>query len=80
MIIADYNKDYYAPLSINLNRMLSYILNLQAEINWRSRIASLQKSDLLGLTTPDPTPTSSRSQRPGRGQSLESKGWGLIQY
>ncbi|XP_056382722.1 protein phosphatase 1 regulatory subunit 12A-like isoform X2 [Hyla sarda] len=43
------------------------------EVSWRSRIASLQKSDLLGLTTPDPTPTSSGSQRRGGGQSLESK-------
>ncbi|XP_073514113.1 protein phosphatase 1 regulatory subunit 12A-like isoform X3 [Phyllobates terribilis] len=44
-----------------------------AEVSWRSRIASLQKSDLLGLTTPDPTATSSGSQRRGGGQSLESK-------
>ncbi|XP_044126157.1 protein phosphatase 1 regulatory subunit 12A-like isoform X3 [Bufo gargarizans] len=38
-----------------------------AEVSWRSRIASLQKSDLLGLTTPDPTPVSSVSQRQGGG-------------
>ncbi|XP_040266462.1 protein phosphatase 1 regulatory subunit 12C-like isoform X6 [Bufo bufo] len=44
-----------------------------AEVSWRSRIASLQKSDLLGLTTPDPTPVSSVSQRRGAGQSQESK-------
>ncbi|KAM3919178.1 protein phosphatase 1 regulatory subunit 12A-like isoform 2-T2 [Leptodactylus fuscus] len=44
-----------------------------AEVSWRSRIASLQKSDLLGLTTPDPTPTSSGTHRRGVGQSLESK-------
>ncbi|XP_066439277.1 protein phosphatase 1 regulatory subunit 12A-like isoform X2 [Eleutherodactylus coqui] len=43
-----------------------------AEVSWRSRFASLQKSDLLGLTTPDPTPTSSGSQRKA-GQNLESK-------
>ncbi|XP_075693800.1 protein phosphatase 1 regulatory subunit 12C-like isoform X3 [Rhinoderma darwinii] len=43
------------------------------EVIWRSRIASLQKSDLLGLTTPDPTPTSSGSHRRGGGRSLESK-------
>lgn len=41
-----------------------------AEVRSRSRIASLQKSDLLGLTTPDPTPTPSGSQRR---QRLESK-------
>ncbi|XP_069821832.1 protein phosphatase 1 regulatory subunit 12A-like isoform X4 [Dendropsophus ebraccatus] len=44
-----------------------------AEVSWRSRIASLQKSDLLGLTTPDPTPTSSGLHRRGEVQSLESK-------
>ncbi|XP_073430025.1 protein phosphatase 1 regulatory subunit 12B-like isoform X3 [Dendrobates tinctorius] len=44
-----------------------------AEVSWRSRNASLQKSDLLGLTTPDPTATSSGSHRRGGGQSLESK-------
>ncbi|KAG8564336.1 hypothetical protein GDO81_016421 [Engystomops pustulosus] len=44
-----------------------------AEVSWRSRIASLQKSDLLGITTPDPTPTSSGSHRRAAGHSLESK-------
>ncbi|XP_075044070.1 protein phosphatase 1 regulatory subunit 12A-like isoform X2 [Mixophyes fleayi] len=44
-----------------------------AEVSWRARIANLQKSDLLGITTPDPTPTSSGSQRRAGGQSLESK-------
>ncbi|XP_069594615.1 protein phosphatase 1 regulatory subunit 12A-like isoform X1 [Ranitomeya imitator] len=44
-----------------------------AEVSWRSRIASLQKSDLLGLTTPDPTATSSGSPRREGGQSSESK-------
>ncbi|KAM4723208.1 protein phosphatase 1 regulatory subunit 12A-like [Rhinophrynus dorsalis] len=44
------------------------------EVSWRARIASLQKSDLLGLTTPDPTPTTSGSHRRGAGgQSLDSK-------
>ncbi|XP_063800445.1 protein phosphatase 1 regulatory subunit 12A-like isoform X2 [Pseudophryne corroboree] len=44
-----------------------------AEVSWRARNASLQKSDLLGITTPEPTPTSSGSQRRGGGHSLESK-------
>ncbi|KAM4017546.1 protein phosphatase 1 regulatory subunit 12A-like isoform 3-T3 [Anomaloglossus baeobatrachus] len=44
-----------------------------SEVSWRSRIASLQKSDLLGLTTPDPTATPSGTQRRGGGQSVESK-------
>ncbi|XP_018115594.1 protein phosphatase 1 regulatory subunit 12A isoform X2 [Xenopus laevis] len=43
------------------------------EVSWRARIASLQKSDLLGLTTPDPAPTPSGSYRRTGGQSLESK-------
>ncbi|XP_073460688.1 protein phosphatase 1 regulatory subunit 12B-like isoform X3 [Aquarana catesbeiana] len=43
------------------------------EVSWRSRLANLQKSDLLGLTTPDSAPTSSGSHRRGIGQSLESK-------
>ncbi|KAE8607053.1 hypothetical protein XENTR_v10010982 [Xenopus tropicalis] len=44
------------------------------EVSWRARIASLQKSDLLGLTTPDSAPTSSGShRRTTGGQSLESK-------
>ncbi|XP_068116938.1 protein phosphatase 1 regulatory subunit 12A-like isoform X4 [Hyperolius riggenbachi] len=43
------------------------------EVSWRSRIANLQKSDLLGLTTPDTATTSSSSHRRGPGPSLESK-------
>ncbi|XP_041445873.1 protein phosphatase 1 regulatory subunit 12A isoform X2 [Xenopus laevis] len=43
------------------------------EVSWRARIASLQKSDLLGLTTPDTAPTPSGSNRRAGGQSLESK-------
>ncbi|XP_072277898.1 protein phosphatase 1 regulatory subunit 12A-like [Pyxicephalus adspersus] len=43
------------------------------EVVWRSRIANLQKSDLLGLTTPDSASASSGSHRGGAGQSLESK-------
>ncbi|XP_053576427.1 protein phosphatase 1 regulatory subunit 12A [Bombina bombina] len=42
------------------------------EVSWRARIASLQKSDLLGITTPDPPPAPSGSHRRG-GQSLDSK-------
>ncbi|XP_053305643.1 protein phosphatase 1 regulatory subunit 12A-like isoform X2 [Spea bombifrons] len=41
-----------------------------SEVSWRARIASLQKSDLLGLTTPDSAPT---SHRRAAGQALESK-------
>ncbi|CAH2326199.1 phosphatase 1 regulatory subunit 12A-like isoform X1 [Pelobates cultripes] len=43
------------------------------EVSWRARIASLQKSDLLGLTTPDPTTTPSSSTRRGAAQTLENK-------
>ncbi|XP_040184328.1 protein phosphatase 1 regulatory subunit 12B-like isoform X3 [Rana temporaria] len=43
------------------------------EVSWRSRLANLQKNDLLGLTTPDTAPTSSGSHRRGVGQNLESK-------
>ncbi|XP_077316943.1 protein phosphatase 1 regulatory subunit 12B-like isoform X3 [Lithobates pipiens] len=43
------------------------------EVSWRSRLANLQKSDLLGLTAPDSAPTSSGTHRRGIGQSLESK-------
>ncbi|XP_018420692.1 PREDICTED: protein phosphatase 1 regulatory subunit 12A-like [Nanorana parkeri] len=43
------------------------------EVSWRSRIANLQKSDLLGLTTPDSAPISSGSHRRGAGHSVESK-------
>ncbi|MEE6514271.1 hypothetical protein FKM82_022285, partial [Ascaphus truei] len=42
------------------------------EVSWRARIASLQKSDLLGLTTPDPTPAPSGTHRRA-GQTLDSK-------
>ncbi|KAM9302332.1 protein phosphatase 1 regulatory subunit 12A-like [Gastrophryne carolinensis] len=44
-----------------------------SEVTWRSWIANLQKSDLLGLTTPDPAPASSGTHRRGTTQSLESK-------
>ncbi|KAM8938969.1 LOW QUALITY PROTEIN: protein phosphatase 1 regulatory subunit 12A-like [Pelodytes ibericus] len=43
------------------------------EVSWRARIASLQKSDLLGLTTPDSATSSSASHRRGGGNALESK-------
>lgn len=40
------------------------MLNLQ-EVSWRSRIASLQKSDLLGLTQPAGSARPQTSERKG---------------
>ncbi|KAG8438198.1 hypothetical protein GDO86_008765 [Hymenochirus boettgeri] len=43
------------------------------EVSWRARIASLQKSDLLGLTTPDSTANPPLFHRRTAGQVLDSK-------
>lgn len=42
------------------------------EVSWRSRIASLQKSDLLGLTQPAGTPRPQTSDRRGTHQRLKT--------
>lgn len=42
------------------------------EVSWRSRIASLQKSDLLGLTQPAGTPRPQTSDKRGTGRQKRS--------
>ncbi|XP_053740945.1 protein phosphatase 1 regulatory subunit 12B isoform X4 [Synchiropus splendidus] len=49
----------------------------EGEVSWRSRIASLQKSDLLGLTQPAGTPRTHISDRKAAEGDSETERWAL---
>lgn len=51
---------------------LSWTILCLQEVSWRSRIASLQKSDLLGLTQPAGTPRPQTSDKRGTDQPLQA--------